>query len=138
MKKLILSAISGFLLLAAQAQTRPTYVVNPGETINGILKPTDIFKYPEFAAGTVYFKNGAATNGKLNYSYLAGAVQFIDPKGDTLSLNDDDQIGLVTIGKDSFYYYKAYLQLIERVPDGGGLYQKEFLRVANIRKVGLY
>ncbi|GAB4092627.1 hypothetical protein [Flaviaesturariibacter terrae] len=138
MKKLLLLSIlaSG---LAARAQDRPTYVVNPGETIQDKLSFPDLNKYPKFTAGTVFFNNGTVNNNQLNYNYFAGGIQFIDPKGDTLTLGNEDQIGLVTIGTDSFYYNnKVCLQLLERLPEGGGLYRKEFIRVASIRKMGLY
>lgn len=127
--------------LAAQAQTsaRPTYVINPGETIEEKLGYADLFKYNTFAPGTVFFQNGATSNAKLNYSYYAGGIQFISPKGDTLTLDNEDQIGLVTIGNDSFYYNnKVCLQLIDRLPEGGGVYRKEFLRLSSVRKMGLY
>ncbi|RYY38419.1 MAG: hypothetical protein EOO08_15010 [Chitinophagaceae bacterium] len=140
MKQLLFSALCGLAAFAASAQSarRVQYEINPGETIGSVLKFTDIFKYPAFKQGTVFFKNGAATNGLLNYSYLAGAVQFINEKGDTLSLTNEEQVALVAIETDSFYYNKAYLELVARLPEGGGVYKKEFLRVASVRKIGLY
>lgn len=136
MKKLLLTLLLASAFAAGHAQDEhPTYVINPGETLRGKLTNADVFKYTAFGPGTVYFKNGAATNAPLNYNYVVGAVQFIDTKGDTLTLGNEDQIDLITIGNDSFYYRKAYLQLVSRLYSGPSLYKKEFMRMASAKKV---
>ncbi|TCZ75029.1 hypothetical protein [Flaviaesturariibacter aridisoli] len=139
MQKLLLSCLLTAAAFAASAQEpRPTYVINPGETLRGKLTNADVYKYANFGPGTVYFKNGAATNAPLNYNFVLAAIQFIDPKGDTLTLGNEDQIDLITVGNDSFYHNKVYLQLAGRMGDGTSIYRKEFMRLASVRKIGLF
>ena len=94
------------------AQTGKKYQVNPGEKIYDVIPKNDIYKYPEFTDGVVLLRNGTFGNGRLNYNSLLGEMQFIDPKGDTLSLADEKNISLITIKKDTFYYVDGCTELM--------------------------
>ncbi len=43
-------------------------VIKPGEDLTNVYKY--IYRYPQFEYGKVYFINGDASAGKLNYNFL--------------------------------------------------------------------
>jgi hypothetical protein len=72
--------------VAAIAQHPKTYTVPAGVEVKEIVPANEIYQFPEFLQGLVIFKDGKSAPGKLNYNRLRAEIQFIDPKGDTLSL----------------------------------------------------
>jgi hypothetical protein len=86
------------------AQAPQTFTVKPGMNILEVMPIEAVYLYPKFTSGTVVFKDQRSVTGKLNFNFLVNAIQFIDPKGDTLSLADEQTIKLVCIGTDAFYY----------------------------------
>ena len=94
------------------AQGQKTYTIKPGENIYDVLLIKDIYSYPDFITGTVIFRDGKIVTSRLNYNILVGAIQFIDGKGDTLSLANEHTIKYVVLEKDSFCYYDGYIKLI--------------------------
>lgn len=133
MKPLLL--LSSFLLVVAISSAQ-TYTVKNGSSISDVLTLSDIYQYPQFMPGTAFLKDGRKAPGKLNYNLLVAEVQFIDPKGDTLALNMDDQLQHLVIGKDTFYFDKGYL---EQVTTGGGVkLAKRTYFSSNHQKEGAY
>ena len=76
-----------------------------------VLSTSDVFSYPQFTIGTVYFKNGNIASAKMNYSSLWDEMHFINSKGDTLAMADENKfeqakgnvketVGNVTDNKD--------------------------------------
>jgi hypothetical protein len=117
------------------AQKNKTFKVNPGEKVVDAISNGDKYSYPEFIMGTVYFKNGEHFPGKLNYNSLFQEMQFIDRKGDTLSLAEPATVKYIVIKTDSFFYDGGYLKLIE----GYGkikLAAKEFIAFTDRQKLG--
>lgn len=100
--------VSGIL----PAQTPGTYIIKPGVGILEVIPVHDIFLYPQFEQGTVVFKDGTSTAGRLNYNMLLATIQFVDPKGDTLSLANEQLIKHILVVKDTFYYSDAFLRII--------------------------
>lgn len=105
-----------FLLLllcgSAAAQDGKTYRVNTIEGNNEELI-RDAYRYPQFIAGVVHFKDGTATQARLNYHRLYDQVLFLSPKGDTLALAVPDAYRFIAIGKDTFYVHgNGYLERI--------------------------
>ena len=109
--------------------------MNPGEKILDVIPRNEIYKYPEFKDGIVYLKDGTFGNGKLNYNSLLGEMQFIDPKGDTLSLADEKNISLISINKDTFYYGEGCNELIANYGKLK-LAAKKILSLSNRKKAG--
>ncbi|MEI9946128.1 MAG: hypothetical protein WDN26_18135 [Chitinophagaceae bacterium] len=93
-------------------QNAGTYTIKAGENIFDVIPSKEIFQYPDFIQGTVVFKNGTATGGKLNYNSLIAAIQFIDAKGDTLSLANEETVNYIQVSRDTFYYNEGYLRLL--------------------------
>jgi len=102
-EQLILSLIWFAVLYTNQlsAQTLTTITVKPGEDLTAIYK--QMYRFPQFMYGKVYFMNKDSAKGRLNYNILIGKMQFIDKRGDTLVLSDDNPIRLVAIDTNIFY-----------------------------------
>src|SRR3989337_2980018 len=130
--------LSAFVLLLnsiVAAQKRKTYTINPGVKATEIIPNDELFLCPYFTPGTVYFKSGTYSPGLLNYNFLIAEMQFIDPKGDTLSLADEKTIGYITISRDTFYYDGGYLKFIRNCGKFK-LAQRQFFVIVNTEKIG--
>ncbi len=113
MKLLLLFCFFSFLYsVDVTAQKRKRYEIQPGEVLIEKIPKEDLYSYPEFTPGTVYLRNNTYFPVKLNYNCLFGEMQFIGPKGDTVSLGDENNIKLIVINKDSFYYSEGYLKQV--------------------------
>ena len=132
---LLIVFISALFVSPAAAQNRKTFTINPGQKITDAIPKEEIFIYPEFVAGTVYFKSETAGAARLNYNELTSEIQFIDPNGDTLSLSEEPAIKFIVIKKDTFYYDKDCLKLLETVGETK-LAAKPFFEFVNRQRVG--
>lgn len=90
------------------AQKSMTWTVKAGEKISDIVPASELFSYPEFRKGTVYFKDGKTAVTMLNYSMLTGFMQFIDEKKDTLDLVNHSMIRMIVIAQDSIIVQNGY------------------------------
>lgn len=102
-----------------------------------VLSTADIFHYPQFTYGKVFFKDGVIAETKLNYNRFLDEMHFINPKGDTLALTNEKTIQVIAIGKDSFYYDQGYVRLISS-GNGMQLADKQTWKLADKRKTGAY
>src|SRR6185295_15738737 len=84
--------------VAVNAQRPKTYTVPAGVEVKEIVPAREIFQYSDFKQGVVIFRDGTSAPGKLNYNRLVAELQFIDPKGDTLSLANEKNILIAIIG----------------------------------------
>lgn len=85
------------------AQAQKQIRVKAGDNVVNAIPMADRYRYPQFTTGNVVYRNGISGAGQLNYNRLLGEMQFIDPKGDTLALADEQNIAYVTIGSNRFY-----------------------------------
>ena len=91
-----------FLLLFALGLTHQVksqvIEASSGDTLNSLVSLDVQYAFDEFCEGNVFFKSGATTKAKLNYSYLMNEMQFIDEgAGEILTLNDIPDISIVLI-----------------------------------------
>jgi hypothetical protein len=122
--------------VAATAQRPKTYTVPAGVEVKEIVPANEIYQYPNFIQGLVVFKDGTSAPGRLNYNRLIAEIQFIDPKGDTLSLANEQMIKTAFIGSDTFYYSEGYVRQLtggSRVKMGERIAFREY-----IQKPGAY
>jgi hypothetical protein len=132
-----LLCLLGLLAGSAAAQDGKTYRVNTIEGNNEELI-RDAYRYPQFIAGAVHFKDGTATQARLNYHRLYDQVLFISPKGDTLALAVPDAYKFIAIGKDTFYVHgNGYLERITHYK-GVNLARKSAFVVDGREKKGGY
>lgn len=90
------------------SQSTERIIVKAGQSLYDFHK--EIYRYPNFKEGKVYFLDGSLSAGKLNYNFISEAMQFINPTGDTLSLADEATIKYIAIANDTFYFDKGYLE----------------------------
>lgn len=111
MKALLLSL--AFFCYGGLCAQKDTFVlVKAGKSIVDVLPPKEIFHYPQFTRGTVFFKGGITAAAKMNYNQVLDEMHFLDPKGDTLAVTNEKTITYIVIDKDSFYYDQGYFRLI--------------------------
>ena len=114
-----------------------TIVIKAGMSVNESVSITDLYQYPQFVYSKVYTKSGDSAVVRLNYNRLFDEMQFIDFKGDTLSIANAPMLRLIRINDDVFYYDDGYVKLIKDT-NGIKLAAKQTLRVAGKNKIGAY
>lgn len=123
----------------AQAQASKTFRVKDGEEATKVIPAQLKYRYPEFQEGKVVYLNGKFSAAAFNYNLLLGEVQFIHPKGDTLSLAAEAALRFVEIGESTFLYdhKHGYLEVVGIFPSLK-LGRSQRLRFAGAEKVGAY
>ena len=132
---LLFLLLMGYADLSAQDSTFVT--IKAGNRVNDVLTPAEIYYYPEFTSGKVFFRDGSKAMGKMNYTRLFDQMLFISPKGDTLALADEKNIKFITIDQDTFYFDEGYVRLILNKGDVK-LAEKQIWVVADVRKIGTH
>ena len=112
MKAFLLIIITFCYYNPSYTQSTNSFIVKAGTTINESVPPADLYEYPEFKNGTVYFYSEPKAEAKLNYHRFLGEMQFIALNGDTLTVDNEETIRLITVDKDSFYYNKGFIKII--------------------------
>lgn len=123
--------------LFAKAQDTKIYVVNPGQTIQEVIPDTIRYTYPEFRNGTVLFPGNDAATAMMNYNLMLGEMQFIDQKGDTLFIGDQEKLDRIAVGPDTFFYNKGYLKQLA-LKNKVRLLQKQTIRLASRTTLGAF
>ena len=133
---LLLLLISiGYSDLSAQDSTLVT--IKAGNKVKDVLKQADIYSYPEFKNGKVFFRDGSKAVGKMNYSRLIDQMLFIDQNADTLALANEKTIKFIAVNLDTFYFDEGYVRLITDYGDVK-LAEKQIWVVADTRKIGTH
>ncbi|MDF9796109.1 hypothetical protein OKW21_001372 [Catalinimonas alkaloidigena] len=113
-KSLLISCLlSAFHFLSAQ--TPASYSIQKGEIITERIPYQDQYRFESFRKGTVLFAKGNTASSRLNYNYLYSEIQFIDVRGDTLSIAPEPLVRYVFIGDHAFYYHPDYDIYLEAV-----------------------
>src|SRR5204863_6297916 len=110
--------------------------VKGSEDFSAIYK--QMYRFPNFTYGKVYFINSDSAKGKLNYNMLIRKMQFIDKRGDTLVLSGNNPIRLVAIDTTIFYCNgEECVELLAGYPPAE-LAVAYKLKLADEQKVGAY
>ena len=114
-----------------------TIIIKAGTSFNESVSINDLYEYPQFVYGKVFFRHGDSSGGRLNYSRFLDQMQFIDFKGDTLNIAYPRTIKFIRINNDLFYYDNGYVKLIK---DNNTikLAAKQTLKVSGRNKIGAY
>jgi hypothetical protein len=137
MKVLPLLFFSLLYKISLFSQDTSFITVKAGQHITDVFTTADIFYYPQFTYGKVFFKDGNTAEAKMNYNRLLDEMHFIDPKGDTLALANEKTIKFITLGKDSFYHNEGYLRRVSG-NNVGKLAVKQVWRFADKKKASAY
>lgn len=114
-----------------------TIIIKAGTSFNETVSMTDLYEYPQFVYGRVFFRSGDSSGGRLNYNRFLDEMQFIDFKGDTLNLANAGTIKFIRISNDLFYYDNGYVKLIKE-NNTIKLAAKQTLAVSAKNKIGAY
>jgi hypothetical protein len=110
-----LALIAGFATAQRKSQAIAGdnyYIVAPGTKLNDVIPADEVFYYPSFVPGKVYYREGNVQETVMNYNQLVDEIQFIGPDGDTLALDNEFTVRFVCIGRDTFYFDKGYILLL--------------------------
>lgn len=124
-----------FFSTFAQTSTQRIYIKGGNDARDNFMR--EIFLYASFEPGIVEYKNGQRFKSNMNYNKALGTIQFIDEKGDTLSLNNEESISFINIGGDKFIYAPMCLQIIEG-NEKLALLKQESVKIADKHKTGSY
>ena len=137
MKKILIPAFITLMCLQAFAQTSTQRVMIKGGSSAWENFMKEVFMFPTFEDGIVEYKNGQRFKSKMNYNKAIASIQFIDEKGDTLALSNEQSISNVSIGNTFFIYNPMCLeQLTDH--NNAKLYKHEVIRIADKLKTGGY
>jgi hypothetical protein len=118
------------------AQDSTLVTIKAGSSIRDVLATKDIFLYPQFIRGNVFFRNGTKAIAMMNYNSLNDQTLFINPKGDTLALTEEKTIKFIILDKDTLFYFdEGYIRIIAS-NSVVKLAEKQTWEVADIRKIG--
>lgn len=117
------------------AQDTKHITVKAGTSILNTFTTTDVFLYPQFITGKVYFRNSTNATAMMNYNSLTDQMLFIDLNHDTLALKDEKTIKYITLDKDTFYYNEGYIRLVAS-NSVVKVAERRVWKVADIRRIG--
>jgi hypothetical protein len=120
----------------ALAQKPETVKIEMNQNVKEVLT-NEIYRYPAFTQGKVYFKDGAPKQALLNYNRLLSEMHFLNPKGDTLAIAQPEIINFIEINQDTFYIDKAFLEMVVQNKQVK-LAKKETIQLVDRQKVGAY
>src|SRR5258706_7656211 len=119
------------------AQQNAIIIVKPGNTIKESVPTTDLYEYPQFIHGTVFFRDGNSSGAAMNYNRFLGEILFITAKGDTIILANEKNIKFINISNDTFFYDQGYIKLINSTASVK-LGMKQMLKIIDKEKMGAY
>lgn len=99
------------MAVSLSCSAQKTFTIEQGQNFSHAIPFNELYMYPSFRQGAVYYKNKSTAGGAINYSYLTQELLFIGPAGDTLSVEAPEEIDSVTIDKDVLYFYKGLVKL---------------------------
>lgn len=137
MKALLYFLAAFFCCNQSSAQDRSFITLKAGTSINDGVPVADLYQYLTFTDGKVYFRDGHVTDAKLNYHKYLDEMQFVNYKGDTLTVDNEETIKLIVVANDTFYYYKNYIRHIATA-DKLKLGARESLQIADEKKASAY
>ncbi|MGA0560317.1 hypothetical protein ACO2Q8_26875 [Larkinella sp. VNQ87] len=104
MKALLCTLGTLLLPLSLWAQQTAIIRIKGGPNWQRSVPLSDRYRFPQFQTGTITYTTGQSASGRFNYNVLLGEMQFLDPKGDTLSLANEQTVRQVQVGESRFHY----------------------------------
>jgi hypothetical protein len=88
-----------------------SFIIPAGSNSHEVIPAKHIYQYPDFISGKVFFRDGTVVQAKMNYNRLTDEMLFISPEKDTLAIDNEPTLNLITINKDSFVFDEGYIML---------------------------
>lgn len=120
------------------SQKTKYYTIQPGENILDIIPKSEMYEYPAFQSGVVYFKNGKRSAAKLNYNFAHEEILFITNTSDTLTIINPEEVRYVSIGKDEFYYATNRFVKLDTTIGKVKLGIAGFFAIVSKKRIGAY
>ena len=111
-KKGLVWSVVLFSYTVAAAQKGKPWPVKVGEIPNKVLPIEAMYVLPNFTNGIAFLRDGTTSAQRFNYNYLQDEMQFIDEKGDTMTIADPALLKYVQIDSMVFYYDKIFVREI--------------------------
>lgn len=109
-KLFVIALIFSCSITFVNGQKAIYFTIQPGEKIGTVVPDSVSYSYPSFINGTVYFRDNRRVTAKLNYNSLFEEIMFIDPRGDTMALDNGAAIKYVLINADTFYFDNFFVK----------------------------
>ncbi|WP_234734695.1 hypothetical protein [Tellurirhabdus bombi] len=112
--KAILLTIGIGLMSAANLWAQQIIRVKGGQNWQKSIPLEERYRYRQFLPGKITYLKGEPATGRLNFNILLGEMQFIDARGDTLSLANEQAIKEIQVGENAFAYdsKNGYVEII--------------------------
>jgi hypothetical protein len=136
--KSILLIVLLFTYLSPFAQKQKRYTIQPGESLFEVVPKDEMYEYPSFQNGVVYFRNGAKSVARLNYNFINEEILFVSPANDTLTILNPNEVKSVSIGSDQFFYATNRFVKLDTVIGDTKIGIAGFFVTIGKRKVGAY
>ena len=136
--KSILLIVLLLTYLSPFAQTQKKYTIQPGESLLEVVPKNEMYEYPVFQNGVVYFRNGVRSVARLNYNFINEEILFVSPENDTLTILNPNEVKSVSIGSDQFFYATNRFVKLDTVIGDIKIGVAGFFVVVGKRKVGAY
>lgn len=135
--KILFSIIAFVFFICSYSQEKERIVFNPvKENQEELFR--HMYQYPQFVSGQAFYKDGSVVEAKFNYNCLTSNIEFIDPKGDTLSLAHGNNFSKISIQTDTFYFYnKIFIKQLTHYPVCN-LLVKHYLKYSGSEKKDSY
>lgn len=114
------------------------YTIQPGENILDIVPETEMYEYPAFEPGVVYFKNGRRSAAKLNYNFVHEEILFINAANDTLTITNPEEVKYISIGRHQFYYATNRFVKLDTIIGDVKIGIAGFFATVSKKRVGAY
>jgi hypothetical protein len=137
-KAIFVFILTGICCSNGFSQKIKNYTVQPGENILEIIPKADMYEYPQFEKGFIYFRSGAKSTSRVNYNFIYEEIFFINMKGDTLTLNNPEEVKMLTIGDDIFYLAGKRFVKSDTAIGEIRLAVATFFATVSKRKIGAY
>jgi hypothetical protein len=113
-----------------------SFTIEQGQNIAHSIPVNEVYLFTKFTNGAVYYKDGRAGGGALNYNYLTQELVFIDAKGDTLPVEGAEETDSILIGNSRLYYYKDGFVKLDTVTRETKLGTRNVFSAADRKVVG--
>lgn len=128
-----------FIVLCLLAVNKNIHAQITPPEIRQVLPEKGIYRFSSFNEGSIVFRNGIISSGRLNYNVSLDELHFINENGDTLAMADPASVSFVNLNGSRFYYDKGFFQTIDTVSANGVVLAfKQILIAQQQRKYGAY
>jgi|SRR5574344_65114 hypothetical protein len=116
MKTTLLTILLAMVSLCGYSQNKTIKNVDytSSNDIFNKLPRNALFLFDDFIDGIVFFKDGTKSYARLNYNTVIDEMQFLDAQNNIMAIGNCNEIELITIRDQNFYYIsgRAFGQLI--------------------------